>query len=236
MKNFGDYVYFIYLGNNKTYGFMTYTDPTTGNQRGYRVGSDDKGRPIFKKWRFNNDSMRIVRVGTGEIDLDGKSAVDFLRNSPECKGSKSGTYINDQQVLVYFKEMTDEQDAKNAVETRKLNIEAQNAALKLKGEDLIDFAAIIGVFDSSPDILTHRVLDFASNFPKKMLDYVNDPSRKVKSLIERALNAGVFVEDGKQIKWEGKVIGADKDDAVSNLMKDEKLKKAIELNLSKFGG
>ena len=90
MKNFGDYVYFIYLGNNKTYGFMTYTDPTTGNQRGYRVGSDDKGRPIFKKWRFNNDSMRIVRVGTGEIDLDGKSAVDFLRNSPECKGSKSG--------------------------------------------------------------------------------------------------------------------------------------------------
>lgn len=236
MKNFGDYTYFIYIANNKSYGFATYRDPKTGLTRGFRIGKDDKGQPIYKKWRFNNDSMRIVRIGKDEVDLDGQNAIEFLRNSPECKGSPNGAYVGDSQVLVYFKEMNEAQDAKNAVDTRKLSIEAQNEALKLKGNDLVDFAAIIGVFNADPDIMTHRVLDYASNFPQKMLEYVGDPSRKVKALLQRALNAGVFNIDGKQVKWEGKIIGADEDDAVSTLLKDEKLKKAIELNLSKFGG
>lgn len=236
MKNFGDYTYFSYIANNKSYGFATYTDPKTGLSRGFRIGRDDKGNPIYKKWRFNNDSMRIIRVGKDEQDLDGQKALDFLRESPECLDSPNGAYVGDSQVLVYFKENNNAKDAKNAIASRVVVIDAQNAALKLKGEDLVDFAAIIGVFNEDEDIMIHRVLDYASNRPQEMLNYVKDPTRKVKSLISRAINAGVFRVDGKQILWEGKTIGGDEDDAVSNLVKDDKLRKAIELNLSKFGG
>lgn len=235
MKNFGDYTYFIYVGGNKRYGFSTYRGDD-GNTVGYIVGKDNHGNPIYKKWSFNYDSMRQIRVHKDEKDLTGRSAIEFLRNSPECLGSKNGHIVNESQVLVYFKELNEEKDASDAVATRKLVIDAQKAALDLKGQDLIDFAAIIGIFNVGEEIMTHRVLDYASNFPNKMLDFVNDPSRKVKALIKRALNSQVFSLDGRQIKWEGKLIGADEDEAVSTLLKDEKLKKAVELNLSKFGG
>ncbi len=236
MKNFADYTYFVYIGNNKSYGFYTYRHPQTGMPVGYVVGRDDKGNPVYKKWRFNNDSMRQIRVHAEEQDLNGLKAIDFLRNSPECLNSTNGHKIGNQQVLVYFKELNDSKDAADAIATRRISLDAQNAALALKGDDLVDFAAVIGIFNVNPDILSHRVLDYASNYPTKTLEYINDPSRKVKALVKKAINAKVFSEDGRQIKWEGKLIGADEDEAVSNLLKDEKLKKAIELNLSKFGG
>jgi hypothetical protein len=236
MKKFEDYVYFVYIGNNVRYGFMTYRDPITGNTKGYVIGKDDKGQPIYKKWRFNYDSQRQIRVHKEEKDLNGQSAIEFLRGSPECLGGPNGTMVNGTQVLAYFKEMNDARDASIALESRELSLKAQNYAVALKGTELIDTAAVIGLFHPDEETLRLRVLDYASNYPKKFLDLVEDPSKKVKALLKKAINSSVFSLDGKQIKWEGKLIGADEDDAVSNLLKDEKLRKAIELNLSKFGG
>ncbi len=236
MKNFGDYTYFVYLGNNKRYGFMTYRDPITGQTKGYVIGKDDKGQPIYKRWSFNYDSQRQIRVHKEEKDINGQSAIEFLRNSPECMDSPNAHMVNGTQVLAYFKELNQAKDAALALESRELAIKAQSMALNMKGVTLIDFAAIIGVFSPDEETLRLRVLDFASNYPKKFLEMVDDPSQKAKALLKKAINASVFSLDGKQIKWEGKLIGADEDDAVSNLLKDDKLRKAIELNLAKFGG
>lgn len=241
MKNFGDYTYFVYIGNNKSYGFMTYNDQRTGLGTGFVTGKDDKGRPIYKKWRFNNDSMRQIRIGKDEVDLEGKNAIEFLRSSPECMASPNGHYVQDdkgakKQVLVYFKELNEAKDAKEAVESRMKNIDAISKVTKLKGEKLRDFAAIIGVFSDEDDILMHRVMDYASNFPTKTLELLEDSTSDVKALVKKALKSQVFVEDGKQIKWEGKLIGADESEAISTILKDDKLRKAIELHLAKFGG
>lgn len=236
--NFGNYVYFVYTGTNKRYSFSTYTDKETGNTMGYRIGTDKNGEPKYKTWDFNYDSKFNVRVNIHEKDLDGKSAVEFLKNAPDCEGSKNGHYdpSSGQQYLTYFKEANEEKDAEKIVDARLLVVEAMSAAAALKGKELDEFAAIIGVFGDKPKIKVQRVLDFASNYPKKMLELINDPTRSVKALVERAINAGVFSQDGKIIKWENKTIGADKDEAISNVLKDEKLRKAIELNLAKFGG
>jgi len=236
MKNFEDYVYFVYLGNNVRYGFMTYRDPIKGNTVGYVIGKDDKGNPIYKKWRFNYDSQRQIRVHKEEKDVNGLSAIEFLRNSPECLGGPNGHMVNGTQVLAYFKEMNEAKDASIALESRELSLKAQSHAIALKGQELVDIAAILGLFNQDEESLRLRVLDYASNYPKKYLELVEDPSKKVKALLKKAIKASVFSIDGKQIKWEGKMIGADEDDAVSNLLKDEKLRKAIEINLSKFGG
>ena len=235
MKQFADYTYFVYTGNNKSYGFTTYTDAITGRTQGYVVGKDDKGNPIYKKWRFNLDSQRQIRVHKDESDINGQSALEFLRNSPECLKSKNGHVVQGGQVLVYFKEVNEEGDAELALESRELSIRAQNIALNLKGQELIDTGAILGLFGAKEKALRLRIMDYASNFPKKFLDIVEDPTAKVRALVEKAINAGVFSEDGRQIKWETKLVGADKDDAITTILKDEKLRKAVELNLQKFG-
>ncbi len=240
MKNFGDYIYFYYVGNNASYSFRSYTDPETGMESGYVTGYDKNNRPMFKNWEFDNGPKRQVRVHKDEKDREGKLAVDFLRNSPECYKSTNGKYITtpegtEKQVAFLFREVNEEQDAKSAVDTRKLVIEAQAEALKLKGQELVDIANIIGVFNPNEAVLSHRVLDFASNNPSKFNELLKDPTRKTKALVKKAINDQIFKVEGKIVKWEGKVIGADEDEAVSNIIKDKTLEDAIKLHLKKFG-
>jgi hypothetical protein len=236
MKKFGDFVYFLYVGNNKSHAFRNYKDVRSGKEQGYIIGYDKFNQPILESWIFDFGNRRIVRVHPEETDKEGKKAVDFLRNAPECAGSPNGYYVDGQQIGVYFKEINEAKDAVIAVSAREKVIKAQSEALKLSGQDLEDMAAIIGVFDEQKrdEIYTHRVLDYAANFPDKFFEYLNDPSRKILSLVRKALNAGVFVKDGKLIKWEDRLVGADESEAVSNILKDDKLRKGIELNLSKL--
>lgn len=240
LPNFNDYVYFVYLGNNKTYGFRNYNDPSTGLERGYVTGFDKQGNPVMHEWVFDNDSRRQIRVSVNQKDKNGQTAIEFLRNCPECAGSPNGRYVigpngEQKQVMVYFKEINEAADAEKALASRKISIEAQKKAFDLKGAELIEMASFVNVFDADEGILMVKVLDFAHNRPADFLRVYDDPARKVKALINKALHTSILSKDGQMIKWEGKVVGADFDDAVTNLMKDEKLKKAIELNLSKFG-
>lgn len=241
-QDFSKYIYFVYIGNNKTYGFRNYTDPITGQESGYCVGYDKHQQPIFKEWVFDNESRRQIRVHLDEHDKSNPSklAVDFLRNSPECAGSPGGRYVQDEkgepkQVLVYFKEVNEAKDAKMALDTSRVKFDAQRKALDVKGEELKELCSLIGIFAKDEEIMTMKLLDYASNKPKQFLDLCNDPARKMRSLIRRGINATVLTQEGRMIKWEGTMVGGDEDDAVSNLIKDEKLKKAIELQLSKFG-
>lgn len=235
MKQFGDYTYFLYVGNNPNYSFRNYVDPLTGQERGYVVGFDKNGQPLYKEWFFNYSSKRQIRVSNSEVDLKGQKAVDFLRSSPEFYGNKNGHYVDDRQVLFMFKEINEEAEAAAAVDARMVTVNAQAKAGALKGQELQDVAAIIGVFSPSESVRKHRVLDFAANFPDKFLALVDDPLLKIRSLIRKGINDNVLKVTGRVISWEGQQIGADEDDAVSTLSKDAKLKSAIELNLKKFG-
>lgn len=238
-KDFSKYVYFAYVGSNGHYTFSTYTDAETGELVGYVIGRDKNGQPLYKNWEFNADSRNQVRVRENEKDKEGKLAIDFLRRHPECGNSPNGHYLGDgedkKQLLVYFTEINEEKTANDAVSARKLVIDAQNAALALKGKDLDEMAAVIGIFTDKESLKVHRVLDYSSNYPQKFLELLNDPKRKVLATLRKGVNSGVLVQDGRMIKWEGKLVGADEDDAVSNLLSDDKLRKAIELNIEKFG-
>lgn len=235
MKSFDNFVYFLYVGNNPNYSFRTYVDPDSGMERGYLVGKTDKGLPLYKEWYFNYSSKRQIRVSKEEKDLNGQLAVDFLRNSPEYYGNQNGHYVDGKQVLFLFTEINEEKTAKEAVATRARVFMAQKRAYDLKGQQLKDIASIIGVFSDNEAILQHRVLDFASNFPDRFMSLVEDKTIEIRALVKKAINDHVFTVDGKIIKWEGKVIGADEDDAVANLIKEPKLKDIIEINLKKFG-
>lgn len=236
-KNFGEYVYFCYVGNNAGYSFRNYVDPNTGLERGYIMGYDKNRNPVLKNWEFDNGPKRQIRVHINEKDREGQKAVDFLRDSPECYQSKNGKYVEgDKQVAFLFREINTNKDAEDAISTRAKVINAQKKALDLKGQELVEVANIIGVFSDQEAVLSHKVLDFSSNFPDRFVALLEDPSRKVKALIKKALNDKVLTLNGKMVMWESKNIGADEDDAVSNLMKDDKLMAAIKLHIQKFGG
>lgn len=228
----GDYVVFQFTGTNNIFGFRTYNNER-GQTIGFIEGKDKDGLPIYRRWKFDRD-VRKISVHKDKTDLDNKNAVEFLRNSPNCKGSPNGSYtINGDQLDVYFEEVNEAKAAEKGLEFETLRIEAQNAALKVKGQDFIDLCALIGVFNKDESIMRFALVDYAKNKPQSFMDIYSDPVRQLKSMIRRAVDKGVFSKDGKMLTWENKLIGADEDDAVATLKKDENLFKAIKANLDK---
>lgn len=235
-KNYGDFHYFNYIATNPSYGFATYKDPETGSVRGYVIGFEKNGTPQYKYWHFNYDSQKIKRVGKNEVDLNKQLAYDFLRQAPACMGSQNGEYYGDgKQTGYFYKEINTAKDAEEAVDSRRNLIKAQAAALDLKEQELNDIASYLGVFDVTPAEKRHRVLDYSANEPTKFLALLEDKTLKLRSFLRTGISKGVLKEEGKAIYWESKQIGADEDDAVATLTKDDKLNKAIEVNLTKIG-
>ena len=234
MASHGDYVVFQFTSpNNVSYGFKTYNNDR-GQGVGFIEGKDKDGQPIYRRWKFDRD-VRKISVHKDKTDLDGKNAVEFLRNSPNCKGSPNGIYTPDgNQIEVYFEEVNEAKAAAIGLDFEVQRIDAQNAALKVKGQDFIDLCALIGIFNKDETVMRFALVDYAKNKPQSFLDIYNDSTRQLKSLVRRAIHENVFIKEGKKITWENALIGVDEDDAVASLKKDEQLLKAVKANLDKL--
>jgi hypothetical protein len=234
MANHGDYVNFIFVApKNRSFSFRTYNNEK-GQTVGFAEGFDKDNRPLFRRWKFDQDT-RMIRVHKGKEDEKGVNAVQFLKNSPNCQGSVNGTYLPDgTQLEVYFKEMNEEKDAKAGLEIELLRLEAQNAALKVKGQDFIDLCALIGVFNKDESVMRFSLIDYAKNKPESFLDIYKDPIRQLKSLVRRAVHENVFQKDGRMYLWENTLIGSDEDEAVQKLKMDDNLLKAVKTHLEKL--
>ncbi len=231
-----DYVYFQFTSpNNRSFSFRTYNNDK-GQAVGFMEGTDKDGRPIFRRWKFDQDVRKIsVHKDKTDISKDSLNAVDFLRKSPNCKDSPNGTYLNGLQVDVFFEEVNDTKTAQVGLDFEKQRVDAQNEAFRLKGQDFIDVCAMIGVFNKDETIMRFALVDYAKNKPQSFLDLVNDPIRQIRSVIRRAVHENVFNQKGgRMLTWENTLIGVDEDDAVTKLKQDEKLLKAVKAQLDKI--
>ena len=237
MKNYNEYIWFLFdpKRTNRSFGFRTYTD-NKHKECGYVVGKDIKsGAPIYKKWKFDLDNKRTIRVHVDEEDLNGVKAVDFLKNSPECYGSPNGAYLADgTQIDYYYKIVDDEGDADKAADILVTKALAITKAANVKGQEFIDLCAMISVFNQKEGVMRHKLIDYAQNFPDKFLAVLDDPSRKVRSIVRRAVDSHIFHKDGPVIKWENKIIGADEDTAVATLLRDEDLMNTVNEVIKKL--
>ena len=236
MANQGDYVNFIFTSPlNRSFSFRTYVS-LEGKTLGFVDGHDKDKMPIYHRWKWDQDGTRYIRVHKNKTDNspDKLNAVDFLRNSPNCEGSPNGSYAHDgTQLDIYFKEMNDQKSAQVGLDAEVARIEAQNQALKAKGQDFIDLCALIGVFDKDESIMRFALVDFAKNKPDKFTELVNDPVRKLKSLIRRGVSSQVIDKKGLMLTWENQLLGTDEDDAVRKLSIDENLQKALKSHVEK---
>jgi hypothetical protein len=237
MANQSDYIVFLFTSPmNRSFGFKTYTNEF-GQVVGFLDGKDKDGQPIYHRWKFDQDGARTIRVHRNKTDvsLEKLNAVEFLRKSPNCKGSPNGSYSADgTQVDIYFEEMNDEKAAKEGLAAEMERIEAQNLALKVKGQDFIDLCALIGVFNKDESIMRFSLVDFAKNKPEKFTELYNDPVRQIKSVIRRGVSTGIIVKEGRMYSWENQLLGVDEEDAVHKLKTEDNLLKALKAHLDKL--
>lgn len=231
--NHGDYVVFQFIPGNVSFGFRTYTD-AIGQVRGFVEGKDKDGQPIYRRWKFDRDTRKIS-VHKNKTDLNNLNAVDFLRESPFCKGSPNGYYnLKGEQLEVYFEEVNEGRAAEEAIKFETMRLDAQNYAVAAKGQELIDLASMIGVFHPDEPVLKFSVMEYAKNKPASFMEIYNDPVRKLKSLIRRGVSSGIISQEGTVYKWENQLVGLDEDDAAKTLKDNEAMFKAIKAQIDKL--
>lgn len=235
MFNADNYIKFIQITpTSGTFSFRNYTDIEGNTIEAYQTfNNHNRGdsKPFWVTFSHRERTYRTTKERTVLVSKNGDAPqkmklVDYLKNSPFTEDSPN---LRGEPVLRLYDE---EKDAKTAVDRTTLRMNAGNAALALTGQELIDVAAAIGSFSTSPTVLKSRVLEFADQEPELFMELVGDPTKEAKSLIRRGLKSGVLKTTGKIIRWEGTKIGADEEDAISTLMKDneimEGLKKAVK--------
>lgn len=230
MKNLDEYIMFVFVSPyNESYGFSGYTDKK-GKRCFYSNAYDKNGQPIPFKWRFDQNH-RTLKVHIEQKDILGTNAVEYLRNCPDCVGSPNS--IGDPKAG-WFKEMNEDRDAEIAMEIKLLRNDAANKAINAKGADFEDMCLLLGIFTGSESTKRFKLTDAAEADPKTFLKVYDDPTRKIRGLVRKALDCGVFRKEGPMIFWENKEIGIDEDYAVSTLKSDAPLRKAVEANVAKF--
>jgi hypothetical protein len=180
-------------------------------ERTYRA---PKGRDIFVS--INGDHPVKMKLA------------DYLKNSPWTEGSKN---LKGDATIKMFDEV---KDAKTGVDRRKQRLEAGNIALNLSNDQLTQMAQLIGVFSDDKTVQLNRVLEFADQEPEAFLEFYNGADREAKALIKKGLKTGVLKEKGKMIMWDKEMIGADESEAISSLMKNEQLFKAVSTAVKKL--
>lgn len=208
-----------------------------GNYITYFVGSKDrKGAPVGKRFRFDL-SLRRLLVRDTDKDFHGLKLFDFLKNYPACEGSPYGEYILDKdtgktvQLGVMFRELNTAKDAEVALEADKLRIKAQAEVLALDEETLEEVAAILGHYGAVDEVMRLKVLEFAGKRPSDYFEMMKSGDRKIRAIVRKALDKGIFTKKGSIIMFENTVVGSDEDQAIGTLVRDGQMLNALEEKL-----
>ncbi len=218
--------------------FRTYTDTagvfdTPGAPVEYITTVDANGRPKGK-WFKMDQSHNAIIVNINDVDVKGKKMIDFIRNHPDCEGSKNGRYITDGngdtiQINVKFRELNTEQDAQTALAASLRRSKAQLSAGELDFDTLKEVAILgIGMSSNSESILRHKVVEWAGKRPQDYFTILDSGDRQIRAQVRKAITDGIFTERGPLIYWGNEIIGSNEDDAVSKLLNDEELRSALK--------
>lgn len=193
-----------------------------------------KGQDIGKRFRFDL-SLRRLMARESDKDFYGVKLFDYLKNHPFCEGSPNGDYYEDAgkqvQAGVVFREMNTERDAAVALEADEYRIKAQGDVLALDEQTLEEVAAILGHYGAPDKVMRLKVLEFAGKRPDEYFELMNSGDRSVRAIVRKAIDSQIFNKRGSVIIWDGTPVGGDEDDAISTLMKDPDMLKALQEKL-----
>ncbi len=144
---------------NAPFYFTSYS--RDGNVVYLKNGENDNGKDVKASIMFPK-GKRVITIPMGKKDQNGKLFVDFIRNSPYCKGSD----LCEGEGL--FFEFNPERDAKIVMDEEKITLQATYHAMNLAGEDLVNLAAYCGITnEDNEDIMRSAVFNFAKMKPRE---------------------------------------------------------------------
>ncbi len=245
-----EYVYFVFnKGTNAGWGFSTYQDKVGAVLDKDGVGYPGKVVSIYYQLDKNNKPIpyffsmsmrdRVLKVEKDKTDMYGVSVVEYLRNSPECKGSPNGNYSDvenpDSQTGVFFKEMNEEADARVALDAKDYRRNAENLAAGLSLEEVYEVNALLGQFKKGETFARHYILEVAGNKPDIFMRAYENPQRKALALIKKGISKGILKTQGSVVIWAKTTVGLDELDAAANIQKDKKMIEALEKAVNQVG-
>jgi hypothetical protein len=231
-----DYHYFVARNaTNTSVSYTGYTDKASGVLmqvfKGRKEKIDGERVDVPHRWKFDH-AHRTIRVHKNDKSLlptvvyddDGNEktifikSVDFLRNHPACKDSPNGS---GSDMEWEFSELKEHEDAVTAVDAKKTQLKALNAAMNLDKAELKEMAALYGMFDPDDAKQKHFLLEKAGAEPSEFLNLFESPERSAKALLKKAVSLGIVKTKGTLHVWEKETLGADEDLAISKLMSDK---------------
>jgi hypothetical protein len=228
--------YFIQIvPTTGTFSFRNYTDIEGNTYSAFQTlgATFNDHKPFWvtfssreRTYRASKDREILVSKN-GDVPKKMKLK-DYLMNSPFTAESPN------LRGVAKIKLFDEAKDAKVGVDRRTLRIQAGNLALNLSQQELQEMAQLIGVFQDDMMVQKNRVLEFADQEPEAFMEIYNSGDREAKSLIKKGLSSGVLKKKGKMVVWENETLGADEEAAISRLMKEEPLKKAVTKAVNKL--
>lgn len=246
------------VASGKSYSFRAYTDRIGqfGNPGATVIfddGTKDKtGRPIGKGFSVGQSHYKL-QAREGQRDVENKMLHEFFSFAPFCEGSPNGDYFDKEgnpvplfelkdrnknierlrsgeisQINVKIKLMDDEKDAELALETGLKRAEAQLSVGQIDTETLVELAALIGEFDKPEKMLRLRLYEYAGKYPLDYFKLLNLGDRGIRALIRKGVADRVLTKKGEIIYWNETVLGGNEDAAVSTLMSDADMQKALK--------
>ena len=219
------FTYFVLLNPmQSSFSFLAYFTDNEGEVHEIVQKKDQFGNKTYRrfKWTQQNRTIRIPNKQEGVIE--------FLRNHPFCEGSP-----NNSGGMFEYKELNDAKAASIALEAKRIRSKAESIALKLEGEELAEFAALIGSGHTDPGLQAHAVAEYAGNNPPHFIQLYEDPARSARALYSKAKRAGILKNKGFMVFWENIHLGNGDEKAIQRIFEDEQLATAITEQLKQEG-
>jgi hypothetical protein len=225
----------------KNYNYYMLMRPTPG---GWTFVGFEKDGKTYKAVQSIDSTGRIrnfnlyfsdrERIHRSHVNQEVTVIVDNdIHNTQKMKVSK---YLEMSPYFgIVFKKVDENKDAKEVVSVKANRIKAESEALNLidRPEKLAEIAQLLGVFKDDTDQQHRAVLEFAGQHPDRFMEMLDAPDSEIKALVLKGVNAGTLRQTGKVISWDSEVLGADVDDAVKALVKDQNKLKALKAAVKK---
>jgi len=177
-----------------------------------------------------------IRVGSESLEWDLRNPQDLLKylfalgQSIVCDGLKNiGLDANVEYVLY-----STEQEAEERVIGRKALKRAYNLAEELDVETKVNILATYGILVDASNInsIIDKIDEQIETDPEEFLIRANDGFLVTRSLVSKALDAGVLTMQDGAIYHGEIILGYDRSTAAENLAKNETLQKILKAKMS----
>lgn len=168
---------------------------------------------------------RMISIPANKKDMNGNSFVDFIENSPYCKGSP--TCEGDG---IFFK-YDPQRDARIANEEKKERLKAELYAAELQDDELKAIAGFLGCFDPDKDVQESIVGEYARLQYRDFNAKVGTPEITNTAIFKSAMNKDVIRKRGfmyeADLNGQRIQLGNSDEKAIAMIASDKDLRKAI---------